>query len=170
MDNKLMVTPNIYFRTINILFLALVAGQVVFALVLFFLNQTQEKVAFIITPEIHQTLIWVALALAVAGIAIGWLVFNAKLKSLQSMSNLTEKLKGYQSAMIVRFAFMEGPSLVALVFFYITGDYIFPGVSAFIIIAFLFNRPSKSQIIRHLQLHDDERLLLEDPEAFLYER
>jgi hypothetical protein len=169
MDNKLMVTPNIYFKTINILFFALVTGQVVFALVLFFLNQTQEKVVFI-TPEIHRTLTWIAPALAVAGIAIGWLVFNSKLKSLQNMNSLAEKLKGYQSAMIIRFAFMEGPSLVALVFFYITGDYIFLGVSAFVILAFLFNRPSKSLIIRHLQLHDDERLLLEDPEAFLYER
>lgn len=166
MDNKLMATPKIYFKTVNILFLALVAGQVVFALVLFFLNQTQVKVAFI-TPEIHQTLMWIAPALAVAGIVLGWLVFNTKLKSLQNMNSLTEKLKGYQSAMIIRFAFMEGPSLVALVFFYITGDYIFLGVSAFIILAFLFNRPSKSLIIRHLQLHDDERLLLEDPETSL---
>lgn len=169
MNNNPAITPKIYFKTVNLLFLALVAGQVVFALILFFLNKTQGKIAFI-TPEIHQTLVWIAPALAVTGIALGWLVFNTKLKSLQQKSNLAEKLKGYQSAMIIRFAFMEGPSLVALVFFYITGDYIFLAVSAFIILAFLFNRPSKSLISRHLQLHDDERLLLEDPEAFLYER
>jgi uncharacterized integral membrane protein len=165
MNNDQAITPKIYFKTVNMLFVALVAGQVVFALVLFFLNQTQKKIEFI-TPEIHQTLVWIAPALAVAGIVLGWLVFNTKLKPLQHKNSLFEKLKGYQSAMILRFAFMEGPSLVALVFFYITGDYIFLGVSAFIILAFLFNRPSKSLIIRHLQLHDDERLLLEDSETF----
>lgn len=169
MNNKVIVTPKIYFTTINILFLALMAGQVVFAGVLFFLSQTQKRVE-LITPEIHQTLLWIVPAVAVAGITLGWVVFNSKLKSLWHKDNLAEKLKGYQTAMVVRLAIMEGPSLLALILFYITGDYTFLGVSAFIILAFLFNKPSRPAIIRHLQLHDDERMLLEDQEAFLYER
>ena len=165
MNDKQTVTPKNYFKTVNILFLALVAGLVVFAGILLFLNQTQrEKIEFI-TPEVHQTLRWVAPAFAVAGIALGWVIFNTRLKALRLKDNMAEKLSGYQSAMIIRFAFMEGPSLLALGLFYITGDYIFLYVAAFVILAFLFNRPSKSAIIRHLQLHDDERLLLEDPDA-----
>lgn len=170
MNSKQTVTPKIYFKTINMLFLALVAGQVVFACILFFLKQTQRNRIEFITPELHRILLWVAPAFAVAGIALGWVVFSTRLKALQLKDNMAEKLNGYQSAMIIRFAFMEGPSLLALALFYITGDYIFLGIAAFVILAFLFNRPLKPVIIRHLQLHDDERLLLEDPEAFLYER
>ncbi|MFA6059956.1 MAG: hypothetical protein WC756_17245 [Taibaiella sp.] len=170
MNDKQTVTPKIYFKTVKILFLALVAGQIVFACVVLFLNQTQrERIAFI-TPELHQTLLWIAPAFAVAGIALGWVVFNTRLKALRLKDNMAEKLTGYQSAMIIRFAFMEGPSLLALALFYITGDYIFLYVAVFVILAFLFSRPSKPAIILHLQLHDDERLLLEDPDAFLYER
>jgi hypothetical protein len=168
MNSKQVVTSKTYFKTINILFLALVAGQVAFAIVLLFLNQTKRSVDMI-TPEIHQTLIWVVPAIAVAGIALGWIVFNARLKSLQMKDNLSEKLRSYQSIMIVRYALMEGPSLLALTIFYITGNYIFVGIAAFIVVMFLFNRPSKTAIIRHLQLHDDEKLLLEDPEAVVYE-
>jgi divalent metal cation (Fe/Co/Zn/Cd) transporter len=170
MNNKQSITPKIYFKTVNILFLALVAGQVVFACVLLFLNQTQRKKIEFITPDVHQALLWAAPAFAVAGLALSWIVFNAKLKALQHKDSIAEKLSGYQSAMIIRFALMEAPSLLALGLFYITGDYIFLGTSAFIILAFLFNRPSKALIIQHLRLHDDEKLLLEDSEAFLYER
>jgi hypothetical protein len=170
MNSKQTVTPKIYFKTVNILFLALVAGQVIFACILLFLNQTQRKRIEFITPEVHHALLWAAPAFAAAGVALGWIIFNTKLKVLQHKDNMAEKLSGYQSAMIIRFAFMEAPSLLALGLFYITGDYIFLSVSVFIILAFLFNRPSKPIIIRHLQLHDDERLLLEDQETVLYER
>src|SRR5687768_10075522 len=81
MNSTQTVTPKIYFKTVNILFLALVAGQVIFACILLFLNQTQRKRIEFVTPEVHQALLWAAPAFAAVGVALGWIIFNTKLKA-----------------------------------------------------------------------------------------
>ncbi len=161
MDNNIQMVPKTFLRSVNILFMALVAGQVMFALVAIFVVRMKQTVAGFDRQFIDVAL-WLIPAIAVAGIAIGWLFFNARLKAVRAKGTLAEKLGGYQPAMIARLAIMEGPSLLALAVFLLSGEYIFLGTSAFVILAFLFNRPTKNRIVQQLQLHDDEKWQMED--------
>jgi hypothetical protein len=166
MDNQLVITPKSFFRSLLILFWAMVAGQVIFGLITFFQVSILKK-GSILDRQILDIMLWIAPGLAVSGIALGWIFFDIRLKVLRDKSNLREKLSGYQSAMIVKLAMMEGPSLLALVLFFLSGEYIFLAVAAFVVLVFLFSHPTKAKIIQQLQLHDDERMLLDDADAYL---
>lgn len=165
----MIITPRNYFRTLHILFLALVMGQVVFAFIALWMVSTQGGIASF-DRETNQLFLWVVPIAALAGIGASRFLFNLKIKPLQSLTHWPGRLQGYQSALLVRYALMEAPSLLALVCFLLTGDYIFLGISGVMILVFLWIRPALTSMALHLQLQDQERIILQDRDAVLYEQ
>jgi hypothetical protein len=162
------ITTSAYFRTLGLLHLALIMGQIVFALMAFVVKLIGAYDTAALAPELYNILLYLAPGTAVLGIGTSWLVFSSRVKSLRSLSNPADQYTGYRSACILRYAILEAPSLVALVCFILTGDYLFLTIPAFIILVFFLIRPTKMAYISHIQPGYDQQLLLDDPHAVLY--
>lgn len=160
MNSQPAVNPKTFFRTLNMLFLAMAAAQVIFALVSTFLVLTAGGAVAFFTPQVIQVFLGVVILLVLGGIVSGRLIFFARMTALRNQPDFSGKLQGYQTSLIIRYAMMEGPCLVALIIFYLTGNFIFLGIAVVAILVFIGNYPSGNRLAEHLQLHDDERLLL----------
>lgn len=169
MSNKTTVTTKHYFKILNILFFALVAGQILFTAVALTLRYFSDQ-AIVSALPLAPELMMLALSLfTVMAIAASWLFFTVRLKSIKNQTTLAAQLKSYRSAQITRYALMEAPSLMAIVAFILTGNYLFLVCVAVIILAFLFIRPTPDTLSAHLQLTYEDQLLIRDPQAVLYE-
>jgi len=167
--NKTIVTPKSYFRLLNILFAALLIGQILFAAIAVFVNYTQP-IASPFTPELQQLFLIIVPVVAVVNIAISYFIFTVKIKAIRNETEWRRRLESYQAALIMRYALMEMPSLLAIVIFMLTGNYLFLGVMAAMVLLLLYIKPSANAMVHHLQLHYNDVATLQESDTVLYEK
>ena len=98
--------------------------------------------------------------LAVISVAVGFFMFNKQIRSLDPMLTGDDKIAAYQTAFIVRCAFIEAPALLNVVAFLIYGNLVYLIVMAVILVVFILTRPTKQHVIdtTGLQFPDTEKL------------
>lgn len=104
-------------RQLNVIFGALFMGQTAFAAVAY----------FVIKPEItndpeNKIPGYVAISLFVAAVVLTRVIGNARLPKIKEIEDEKRKLQAYTALCIIRYAMVEGPVLVSIVF-YITSGY-----------------------------------------------
>jgi uncharacterized membrane protein len=160
-------TSKQYFQTQTIIHLALIMGQLLFAGVTLYLRPAQ---AVDTNPELRQMFVYVVPVLAAVGIFASFQIFRLMLNKARQHASLSKKISAYGSAMIVRYAVLEAPSLFGIIAFYLTGEYFFLIISGLIIALFLMVRPSKEKLIQDMELSPTEEATVNDPDAVIMER
>lgn len=145
--------PGSYIKTISIIHFALIAGQVIFALA-----------AFSVTKNVHfdkrstgDPLFLVVPAVYFCSIFAGRFIFQKLTASLEGKATLKEKLDGYQTALIVRDALFEAPSLFAIVAFLTSGNLFYFIYTGFAVASMISLRPTREKIEDELKLSFEEK-------------
>ncbi len=160
-------TSKEYFNSLTIIHAALIAGQLMFIGVLVYLNRSESPTSY---SENHNDIFLIlAPVLAILGILGGFFITKNRLESIDKRTELKDKLEHYRTTLIIKFALLEGPSLFSLVCFLLSGNYMFLGLSAILILILFTYRPTKEKTMRDLELSHKDRLLIEDPEAIVAE-
>lgn len=141
-------TPKSFLRISTIIHLALVAGVLIFGIVMFSIRQNQ-KLELSYTGDIMFFLVPI---LAIAGILVGNYQYANTMKVLASKNTLREKLAGFQTASIVKYAMLEGPALLGLVSFMNEGNQYFLIISILLALWLLMQKPTRDKIERDLML------------------
>jgi hypothetical protein len=160
-------TSREYFRALQIIFYALIAGQVSFALVSVFLNQMSDFSSG--TEDLRKIFLIIVPVFVIGGYLGSRFLFKNNLKTARSRESLTEKMNDYRAACVVRYALLEGPSFLAIITFLLTGDYVFLGITGFIIAIFLTIIPSQDKAVFELELNPYEEQKIRDPDAVISE-
>ena len=138
-----------------ILHKALLAGQILFAVVCFFLVYTKTQASPM--EQLDRTLQVAAIILAGGGFFAGTSLFKKKLLQIRDMqTDVKEKLPVYRTACIMQWALLEGPSLFTIICFFLTGNYAFIALATVLILLFAMLAPSKTKIAFHLGLSESE--------------
>lgn len=83
--------------------------------------------------------------------------FRFNLKSIRKKSNIEAKLNLYRSAVIVRYALLEGPGLLAIVSYLLTANTTYI-LLALVVIAYLYVvLPTKGKVILDLEIDQSEQ-------------
>ncbi|MBL7826610.1 MAG: hypothetical protein JNJ57_08275 [Saprospiraceae bacterium] len=150
-----------YFRGLQILFFALLAGQVLLCGLMWFIIPIDRS-----SPEFTQD-IWLngigVFSLLLAGLSM-WLGKKTT-ESARVQPNLLQKLVVYRSAKILSWALIEGATMVNVVFFYLSGRIEFMYLAACAIGFFATNIPRKDKLINELDLSSTELAMIENPNA-----
>lgn len=166
-NNTPQQTVKSYFLAIRILYYALIAGQLVFALLTFYLIMSGlydgEQM------ELRNTFIFIVPVFVVGGLFASNILFKNFLNTARGKKNLYEKLSFYRSALIIRYALLEGPSFFAIVSFLLTGDYLFLGLSGLIILVFFTLNPTVEKAVNDLELHSEESYAINNPKTLMNE-
>ena len=149
-------SPNAAFKTLTIIYFALLAGQLMFAAVVLSLL---KKVFFSVQYS-GDPLLYIVPVMAIGGIMAGDFLFKQQIEIARKRDTLSSKLTVYQTAIIIRCALLEGASLFGIVATLLSGNLFFLMVSAFIILYFLSFRPTKDKLKNLLQLTYEEELEL----------
>lgn len=148
------------FKALKILHLAIAAGLVLFTAIVLLLFQTGQLKA--LDPSLERTLQVVAVVVSVGMLVVGFNLFKRKMLEARNSSEAGEtRMSLYRTACIVWWAMIEGPGMLAVICFIITGNYAFIALAGFhVLLLFLF-MPRKDNIIVLLNLNSQEVAALE---------
>jgi hypothetical protein len=146
-----------YFLTLNILFFGLVMGPVMLAAVALVLIQTGMFV-----PLVDDAL-GAVFGIAVPGVGIGAffaskILFEKRMPAVIARPTLDDKLEGYRTELILKYALLESPAIFSFLAFLLTGTMLFFAIGAAMLLFMVFVRPTRDGAVMHLALSGKEAL------------
>lgn len=146
------------FKAMSILHRAMLLGLVLLAAVSYFVK---DKVATK-DASLETILQAVAAIISVTMLVSGFSIFRRRLPVIRgSMEPAEKKLEKYLGACIVWWAMMEGPGLLSIICFMLTGNYAFLALGLFHAGLLALFTPRKENIIVLLNLTSDDVQRLE---------
>jgi 4-hydroxybenzoate polyprenyltransferase len=146
-------------KALQILFIALLAGQVVLGLVAcFVVNQGFSNASL---RSITYILLILAAFMSIGALATGYILFHKRLDRLRELTDLSMKMQDYRAACILKWALFEGPCLFAIICYFLTGQSAFLGIALLLLLNFLNNYPSKRKLLLELDLSSQEEELFD---------
>lgn len=144
------LTSKEYFKSLYLIFYALIAGQLLFGALAFYLINSGTIVPSLIeleTPFIGITVIFFAIVFWG-----GKALFNLKLLSCKRNKPLIVKMSNYRMAVFLRFCLLEAPAFLSVIFYMLTGNIILLIISTLITALFFTLKPGKEKAIIDLKL------------------
>jgi hypothetical protein len=148
------------FSAFKIIHRALLAGQLLFMGVMFYLLKTK----IIIPPFEGKDRMLQLVAVGVAAIAFfaGNNIFKKRLAALKDMANLTAKqrFEKYRAACTILWAMLETAALLSGLCFFLSGNYAFLALGGLLILFFASMAPDKNKAATQAGLSAEEIDLL----------
>lgn len=158
-----MPTSQHYFTNLNTVHNTLLGGQLLFMVVAYFLVPEQEPDAA--TEKLVSIFTVAVPVLIFFGVLLSIVLMKGKLRTILPSATLGEKLAQYRAALLIRYALLLFPALLALVAYFITAGSMFLGLAGIMALIFFINRPTKERTIEDLELKPAETALLNRPDA-----
>ena len=144
-------------KTINIIHISLIAGMLLFLVVVIVaiqnmvrnINEDLDKIFTIVVP------VYGLIAMFIAR-----LIFNLIISNYSAGTNLEDKIVKYKSAKIVSWAILESGCILSLVATMLTSNYLYVAVFIFLLGYLYMLRPSRQSLINDLQLNPQEKDLI----------
>lgn len=155
-NQSLPTSVKTFFGSMNVLFYALLAGQLIFFVVAFQLKGTTAGEM----PE-QMKLIISLMVISFIVISPIFYVWFVKTKAPPGLP-LAKRLSIYRNGNIVRWAILEGGCLISLVFFLVTADMFYVYLFLACFTAFLITRPTYAKCIADLKLEGEDRKIIEN--------
>ena len=149
------ITPESVLKTLAFTHVAMLAFQMLFAIVAF----AQTTRMYFGVMNMDDQFVFIAPVLALGGFFGGYLIFKKQKYLLREKENLLDKLAGYQSVLITRFALILGPSLFSIVAYILSGNIFFLVITAFMTLYFIFLRPTREKIEADLRFSFDDQMI-----------
>lgn len=145
-------------KALKIIHAAMTIGQVLFAALMTFL----WFAGMLATADgsLADILLIISVFFILFGTITSQLLFQSRLNLARKETTLPNKLAAYRSALIIRYALIEAPSLFTVIAALLTGNPLFLLLAGMIIVFFLTLYPSTTRIALHLGLEPEEKALL----------
>lgn len=140
-------------KTTQIIFWAILTGQIVFLVIAVFLVQSSKIEA---NPELTFILMIVILMLVIPAIVVGPMVYRTLLTKSLHKKSVEDKLIAFRQNTIIKLALIEAPVLFSLVSFIITGNYIFAVIALAVLVLFVFHKPTTEKFAEDYKLSVSE--------------
>jgi len=150
-------TLQAFFKINIIIHAALLIGQVLFGVVSYAISPNPV----VNLKAGNDPFFYIVPVLIASGIFFGSFLFNQQISKLAEKESLKEKLTGYQTALIIRYALAEGPSLFGIVAFMLGGNLFYLLLVGLNIIYFIWIRPTKEKIKEALNLTYEDEIAIE---------
>jgi len=165
--NTIQQTSKQYFRSLQIIYFTMIAGQIMFAVITFFLihSKSIDKGA----QELKEIFVYIVPFFVIGSLVGGNVFFRKMMNTYRSSDDLIKKMTGYRSALIVRYALLEGSTLFSIIVYLVTGYWLFLLIAGLMVLIFLILKPTIERAVTELELNANERLKIENPNAVIAE-
>jgi hypothetical protein len=120
--------------------------------ILFYLNTPLNT-----NGTIADIFVYILPLIALGGIFAGNFIFKKLLSNIKKNESLQHKLTGYQTASLVKFALLEGPALLNILWFSQTGNLLFLTIGMVLVLFLFMQRPTKIKIENDLELTGEHK-------------
>ncbi|HET7117941.1 MAG TPA: hypothetical protein VFI29_15705 [Hanamia sp.] len=143
-------------KALSVLHLALLMGQVLFALISLFLGYFSNISSSSLQPYSQQLMILSIIVGIVCFIAANSL-FRKKIQKIsEDYKALSERFNDYRAVCITRWALIEFAALFSIILFLLTNNYIILIVAAVLVLLFFTTRPSLPKVASDLGINEIE--------------
>ena len=139
------------YNSIKILPLALIAGLCMISGIMIYLKQGQDA-----TDNFGEIFVIVIALIAAAGFVLGSFLFRKRIADSMGKT-MIEKLVIYRQATIIRFALLEGPGILSIILFFLSGNYLYMIITGAMVLFMLLNKPTDDMIAQHLMLTEEDK-------------
>lgn len=127
------------FKSIQIIFYAMIAGQLIFLFISVFLVQSGN----IRTREdLFLILFVIDLMIIVPAIVIGPMFYRSFMNRVNYGMSVSEKLNLFRQGTIIKLALVEAPTIFSIVGFLLTASVVFLIIAVGVLILFFFHKPT----------------------------
>jgi hypothetical protein len=141
------------FKQIRMSFFALLAGQIFYFLVSFFLVMTNS----VVVDKDYDSLIGFMVPIIVVILVVGSKLLYSRLVNRKiKESSLDEKIFSYRTSNIIKFALLEAANLLSVTLYLITGDFLYVGMFIIVTALYLMNIPDKEKFIVEYELNRED--------------
>ena len=147
-------------KALQILYKALLAGQLLFAIMVILLF-ARGILSPAITNPAATIFFYVAIGLSVAATAFSYKLFAQKLEEAKQQKTPTEKFNGYRAALILQLGLCEMPALFVIICYFLTGNKMLLALLILLLLNFARLYPIRSKIIQQLELDQDAESVLD---------
>jgi hypothetical protein len=154
-------TSQQYFNSIGLIFWALLFVQLITASVIYYVNQSTSVV---VDFEYENILIFIIPVVMLVGIISGQIFARKIVEKNKQKELLEDKLNAVRSAIIIRLASIEGPSLFAIIGYFISNNTIFLAMAGVGMVYFYLQKPTREIIINDVELNTKEIERLSKPD------
>ncbi|WP_047245431.1 hypothetical protein [Maribacter thermophilus] len=141
-----------FYRTLSFIHLSLVIGLLGLTVILLL----QGK-GFNAHTEGNDLLLYIIPIISIIGYFGGQFLFNRSISKINRQQSLKKKLTEYTSASLVKYACIEGPAIICLVAYYISGNALPLTIGLCLMALLIVQRPSRQKIIEQLPLTSEEQ-------------
>lgn len=136
---------------------ALMAGIIIFSAVCVAIHSQNSNITGNTLPA--DALLLVVAALAAGCFTAARVLYGKRLQVLQQKQheNLHAKLTDYRTVLLLYQAFCEAGALFGVIGYFLTGNFIFLGITGLMLLAMFAKLPTKSRLISELQLDWQEQ-------------
>ena len=163
--NSQQLTFKDYFKSIQVIHFALMTGVLFFAVIAYILVSQGFAVGGL--ENIDNLLSAFVPVFLIAGLFSGNFLFKIKVNEAKEKPGLMEKFNLYRSALIIKLALVEGPAFFSIVFYMLTGKFLYLVLTGFLLAVFYYYKPTREKIIGDLELSSAERQIVEDPDGVI---
>ncbi len=154
MNNNLSIDK--FFPTLNIIYIALFSGQLIYFLVGLLILQSSNTGSM--TTDLTNIFLFVTPIIVLSSILASRFLYSKHIASFDKSLSLESKLLSYRTGNIVKLALLEGANIFNISVMIITASYFFAALFIVIISLFLINRPSKEKFILDFEISADDAL------------
>lgn len=146
-----------YVRNLSVIFWALLAGQVLFTAMIFLIVQSYGALMDSLVDMIN-----IFQGIVILFVIGSWIarrmVSKVRLQEILKEENLKKKIISYRANLILKYALMEAPVFVILIFYLMTADTLLLILSILLIVVFFMNKPDRGKIVNELRIYDLDRV------------
>lgn len=147
-----------YFRQLNTLFGAFLAGIILFLFSVVIAVYYQGPM----DPTYASILLFAAPLSGMALLLMGYRLFRGRLLNAREGEKLHQKMDGYRSAMVIRMILLDGAAFIQLVAYVMTDNKLFIAFALVIATSFMLYKPGIERFINDLELNDVEAKVMRD--------
>jgi hypothetical protein len=146
------MTPAPFTRSLQILFFALLSGQILVCTILYFIWEIPPT-----TEEESDLWLKIASVATIALLGLGMFLRKKNVEQARTQTNLEDKKARYRAALVLQWALTESATMLNVVVFCMTSNMSALSVAAAVILFFAMLMPTRGKLVDELELNFSEQ-------------
>ena len=155
MNDSVLNNPSKMLQNLNVIFLALISGQIIYFVIGIALLQAEQSWEM---SKMSTIFMYIVPLINVIIILLARFIYGKNLTNLSKDVSIEIKLQSYLTNNIIKLALLESANLINVTVMIVTKNYFFAGFFVIIIVLYFLNRPIKEKFVTEYELSPDDAM------------
>lgn len=158
-------TSKEYFKSLKVVHIGIIIIKLIIIISFILINIFYKS--HTIDTELSKLFIYIIPVFLGFGLFASSIDFNRKIAKIKTNQFLISKMTDYRSALFTRYAILEGTSMISIIAFSKSGNYIYIGICSILFLIIFINKPTKEKAVIDLELTSEEEKTIYNPDSII---